>query len=222
MQLVRTGEGEWMELWLVMSRREGIQGVCIGHEGRKQWVITHNVVWVQPCLEMESESISVMGSNENKERSFSLQPKWCAISVSKSLTQKGQLAVTCTGEDGAVSCAHHAKRRLQGAVNGAENMHQGPCSIIKFWELFLNHTLHKLLCLEKWHEMKTPHSALKNIFSHSYSIEVGENTVGWVDGTHKEQRRLTLWEGVCACPGLFPKSSFLTHPCSTLPSVSGH
>lgn len=62
------------------------------------------------------------------------------ISVSKSVTQQVRRAVTCTGTGRAVSHAHQ---------DVAQSMHQDPRSVLKPWEIILNHALRKLLCLEK-------------------------------------------------------------------------
>lgn len=61
------------------------------------------------------------------------------ISVSKSLTQQGQLALSIV-ERRAVS---HALQDV------AQSVPLGPHSVLKLWGKNLNHALHKLLCLEK-------------------------------------------------------------------------
>lgn len=68
-QLVGTGRGERKELWRVMSRK-GIQYVW-GVGGGGNDIITHNVFWEQPCLEMKSQSISVMRNNVYIKRKMS-------------------------------------------------------------------------------------------------------------------------------------------------------
>lgn len=63
-QLVGTGRSEWNELWLVMSAEKGSRLCVEGVGGGGSDIITHDVVWGLPRLEMKSQSISVKGSNE--------------------------------------------------------------------------------------------------------------------------------------------------------------